>query len=332
MADEMDIDTYTTSTTAPSADYCANNDGTDDFNALSDAFMAWLKARPGITVNPNIAIADLRSEGAGRGVVTTVPLTPTDTLFSIPHSSVLSVSTSFLTTTHIPDTMAKLNSSHPWMALVLALIYETRPDSEWKPYIDILPREFDTLMFWSKDELSELEGCAVVGKVGKEEAEETFREVLAPLIREHSYLFKNTDLKFDINGDLIESSLITVAHRMASCIMSYSFDIELPKPEGVAPSKSSEEADNDSDEDGDSDEEEKKYYKGLVPLADLLNADFPLNNARLFHHPDSLSMVPLRDIPANTLLYNDYGPLPRSDLLRRYGYLTLGHAKFDVVE
>ena len=31
-------------------------------------------------------------------------------------------------------------------------------------------------------------------------------------------------------------------------------------------------------------------------------------------------------------LYNDYGPLPRSDLLRRYGYITDNYAQFDVVE
>jgi hypothetical protein len=31
-------------------------------------------------------------------------------------------------------------------------------------------------------------------------------------------------------------------------------------------------------------------------------------------------------------LFNDYGPLPRSDLLRRYGYVTDNYAQFDVVE
>lgn len=31
-------------------------------------------------------------------------------------------------------------------------------------------------------------------------------------------------------------------------------------------------------------------------------------------------------------LFNDYGPLPRSDLLRRYGYITPNYAQYDVVE
>lgn len=31
-------------------------------------------------------------------------------------------------------------------------------------------------------------------------------------------------------------------------------------------------------------------------------------------------------------IYNDYGDLPRADLLRRYGYITENYAPFDVVE
>ena len=31
-------------------------------------------------------------------------------------------------------------------------------------------------------------------------------------------------------------------------------------------------------------------------------------------------------------IFNDYGQLPRSDLLRRYGYITDNYKKWDVVE
>lgn len=40
----------------------------DRFSQLSDEFMSWLKQRPGVKVSPKIKIADLRSEGAGRGI------------------------------------------------------------------------------------------------------------------------------------------------------------------------------------------------------------------------------------------------------------------------
>lgn len=212
------------------------------------------------------------------------------------------------------------------MALVLVLIYETRPQSEWKPYIDILPREFDTLMFWSPEELAVLEGSAVLGKIGRDEAEEEFRSTLGPLLNTHREHFKDTEVSFDeTSGKVIESTLLSCAHRMASCIMSYSFDIRVFPP-NYCPSS------GDSKSENVTDDEEIEHYKAMVPLADLLNADSDKNNARLFQYPTHLSMSSLCDIPAQTQLYNDYGPLPRSDLLRRYGYLTPGYAQYDIVE
>lgn len=43
-------------------------------------------------------------------------------------------------------------------------------------------------------------------------------------------------------------------------------------------------------------------------------------------------MKATRPIPAGSEIFNDYGPLPRSDLLRMYGYVTNNYAQYDVVE
>jgi SET domain-containing protein 6 len=43
-------------------------------------------------------------------------------------------------------------------------------------------------------------------------------------------------------------------------------------------------------------------------------------------------MKALKPIKAGEELFNDYGPLPRSDLLRRYGYITDNYTQYDVVE
>lgn len=68
MPDAMDIDT---DQGVISADVCGNKTAkADSFQAESDRFMAWLKARPGVYVNPNIAVIDLRTESAGRGIST----------------------------------------------------------------------------------------------------------------------------------------------------------------------------------------------------------------------------------------------------------------------
>lgn len=43
-------------------------------------------------------------------------------------------------------------------------------------------------------------------------------------------------------------------------------------------------------------------------------------------------MRALQPIAKGEEVLNDYGPLPRSDLLRRYGYITPEYAQYDVVE
>ena len=43
-------------------------------------------------------------------------------------------------------------------------------------------------------------------------------------------------------------------------------------------------------------------------------------------------MVALKPIMRGEEIFNDYGQLPRSDLLRRYGYLTNEYKQWDVVE
>ena len=43
-------------------------------------------------------------------------------------------------------------------------------------------------------------------------------------------------------------------------------------------------------------------------------------------------MVALKPIKRGEEIFNDYGQLPRSDLLRRYGYITDSYKKWDAVE
>lgn len=43
-------------------------------------------------------------------------------------------------------------------------------------------------------------------------------------------------------------------------------------------------------------------------------------------------MTSLRPIKAGEEILNYYGPHPNSELLRRYGYVTEKHSRYDVVE
>jgi len=147
----------------------------------------------------------------------------------------------------------------PWLSLILVLIYEHLKGhtSRWKPYFDVLPAHFDTLMFWRNAELDELQASAVRAKIGKASADETFRRSLLPVIRQHENLF------FSPGSALVsEDDMMALAHRMGSTIMAYAFDLE----------KS--EAQVEVDEDGYATEDEDEMLpKGMVPMADMLNSN-----------------------------------------------------------
>ena len=259
---------------------------------------------------------------------------PEEELFSIPHSAVLSDFNSDLQT-YISDDLATLDS---WLRLVLVMVYESGKGqaSKWWPYWRILPHEFDTLIYWSPTELRELQGSAVVSKIGKDAADEAFVASLLPLVVKHADLFG--EYATDLKGPAAKDFFVPLAHRMASLVMAYAFDIE------------QDEKSQEADEDGFYPDDEENPPKGMVPLADMLNADAERNNvgiskrqsclsatnesykARLYHDDISLSMVAGQKIKKGDEIFNDYGALPRSDLLRRYGYVTDRYSIWDVVE
>ncbi|KAE9962716.1 hypothetical protein BLS_010104 [Venturia inaequalis] len=284
----------------------------DEFNARSKEFLGWL-SRSGADINPKIDIADLRQQNAGRGVVSTANIDQDEVLFSIPRSIVLSVQNSPFRQQH-GDLLSSL-AEDPWLSLILVMLYEygRGPESNWKPYFDILPCSFDTLIYWSENELEELQASAVVGKIGKKSADKMFEEKIWPIV-------SSSPEVFGVQGNSSKVEVIQLAHRMGSLIMAYAFDIESSQAK-------------EPDEDGyATEDEDEDLPKGMVPLADILNADADRNNARLFYEPDALVMKAIQPIPKGSEIFNDYGPLPRSDLLRRYGYITDNYTQYDVAE
>ncbi|KAL2815935.1 hypothetical protein BJX63DRAFT_430530 [Aspergillus granulosus] len=304
----------------PAMSSSAHFPDSDNFQRQSDEFASWLSSRPGVKVNSKIRIADLRAIAAGRGVVAQADLVEGEELFTIPRDLVLSTHNSKLRDLLSQD----LEELGPWLALMLVMVYEFLQGdaSTWAPYFRVLPRNFDTLMFWSEEELAELQGSAVVSKIGKQAAEELILESIAPIVRSNPALFPPIEGLSSYDGEAGTQVLLHLAHMMGSLIMAYAFDVEKPENE-----------DEPDGEDGYmTDEEEGQSSKGMVPLADMLNADADRNNARLFQEEESLVMKAIKPILAGEEIFNDYGEIPRADLLRRYGYITDNYAPYDVVE
>jgi SET domain-containing protein 6 len=170
-------------------------------------------------------------------------------------------------------------------------------------------------MFWSVPELQMLQGSAVVDKISREAADRTFADQLLPIVRSNQEIFQAQALS---DGDLL-----ALCHRMGSTIMAYAFDLE-KSTEGQQPPEA-------QDEEWEVDEEENPT-KGMVPLADMLNADADRNNAKLFYQEDQVVMKTIKPVLRGEELFNDYGALPTADLVRRYGYVTPNYTRYDVVE
>ena len=260
-----------------------SNPGNGKFQAMTDVFWKWVQQRPGTTISPKIRIADLRNHGQGRGVgmgptlpyrflglervtdastVAVRDVREDEGLFTIALSDVLMMENSSIY--HIKQ--QELDRLQTWDALVLTMIYEhgKGEDSAWWPYLNVLPTNFDTLVYWSPSELAELQGSAVVGKVGKHEADEHFNNTLLPIVQRDPTIFGHYSKAFI--GAHAEASFVRICHRMATLIQAYSFDLD------VGPLSDEEDEDNEDEiVAGD-------LKKGMVPLADLLNADGDLNN------------------------------------------------------
>ncbi|PHH78254.1 hypothetical protein CDD82_3150 [Ophiocordyceps australis] len=286
-----------------------------DFEAKTASFLQWFKSIPDASFSDALEIADFRSRNAGRGIIAKRDISADETLFTIPRKAILSIETSSL-----PQRLPYLFDSDgdqaldSWSGLILVLMYEFLLDSsQWKPYFQILPQVFDTPMFWSDQELAELQASAVRGKIGRTEADGLFRTKLLPMIRRHPDVF-------GVGLDVGDEQLFQLAHRMASTIMAYAFDME-----------NDEEEEEEEGEDGWVEDREEKHVMGMVPMADILNADAEFN-AHVNHGPDALTVTSLRPIKAGQEILNYYGPHANSELLRRYGYVTAKHACYDVVE
>jgi SET domain-containing protein 6 len=133
--------------------------------------------------------------------------------------------------------------------------------SKWKPYFGVLPRTFDTPIFWTEAELQELQGtCLTDEKIGKKESDDMLRTRILPVVLQNPAIFYTEDA-----AQLSEDDLLALAHRMGSTIMSYAFDLDNGNEQ------------SDDEEDGWVEDHEGKTMLGMVPMADILNANADFN-------------------------------------------------------
>ncbi|CAI4351538.1 AEL_collapsed_G0011120.mRNA.1.CDS.1 [Saccharomyces cerevisiae] len=289
----------------------------DDFSRDTENFVCWLKTTAEIEVSPKIEIKDLCCDNQGRAVVATQKIKKDETLFKIPRSSVLSVTTSQLIKDY-PSLKDKfLNETGSWEGLIICILYEMevlQERSRWAPYLKVWnkPSDMNALIFWDDNELQLLKPSLVLERIGKKEAKEMHERIIKS-IKQIGGEFSRVATSFEFDNFAY----------IASIILSYSFDLEM---------QDSSINENEEEETSEEELENERYLKSMIPLADMLNADTSKCNANLTYDSNCLKMVALRDIEKNEQVYNIYGEHPNSELLRRYGYVEWDGSKYDFGE
>lgn len=149
-----------------------------------------------------------------------------------------------------------------WQQIILVMIYEfgKGAESPWFKYLQTLPYSIEnSLNNWSQEDLGELQGSAIVRKVGKEQTEQAIKQSILPVLQ-------NSPALFGAYGDEVnEDSCLELSHRMGGMMMARAFDLE------------------ENTDSGEESEDEEEPIKALIPLADVLAACPKLNNVRAIH-------------------------------------------------
>ncbi|KZT10912.1 SET domain-containing protein [Laetiporus sulphureus 93-53] len=318
-----------------------------------DELVQWFYAQGGGLDESSMGLTNFA--GQGRGAVALRDLPEGHTLFTIPRELTLSVRTSSLPARLGMESWKQFGLHIGWTGLILCMMWEESlgPSSRWSTYLPTLPSNFDTPMFWCEEDLRELRGTAVVDKIGKDDAERDYHEKLVPAIKSRPDLFPEELIPQNYSMERY--------HIMGSRILSRTFHVDPWKPENgekgqqeerseesdpdphsmdvdVEPPAEThepligqrEEENGDIDDDDDEEEEDDEDEDGenpadvaMVPIADMLNARYGSENAKLFYEERVLRMVTIKPIKSGEQIWNTYGDPPNCDLLRRYGHVDL---------
>jgi hypothetical protein len=138
-------------------------------------FSAWLKEK-GIEAG-KVRVVEDAGGGMGRGVVATSEIKEGELLFRIPMKWVMHEETA-RKLPQLGEALARAERPVPGQLVVaLMLMFEdckrgkdsasatcplSQQVSSWRPYLDILPRNFSAPMFWTRAELEELKGSQIM--------------------------------------------------------------------------------------------------------------------------------------------------------------------------
>ncbi|ODN80552.1 hypothetical protein, variant 1 [Cryptococcus amylolentus CBS 6039] len=276
-----------------------------------DQFLSWFKGAGGWY--NETAVDLIPYPGMNYGATALEDIKEDAPLFHIPDSLILSPYTSTLKEHLSSEEWEQLG--HGWSQLILVMMWESirGDESRWSGYLGNMPRQFETPMFWSEEERKYLAGTDIQDRIGREDAEQEYTNVLLPVISAHPELFPVGSPHTSIDA----------FHLQGSRILSRSFTVPLSRFDNTP--KAAEQP-----EDSDDEEEEDQGVVVMMPFADMLNAAYEKDNAHLFVDEEAseefksgVMMRSTKKITKSQQIFNTYDAPPNSELLRKYGHVDV---------
>ncbi|TGZ78704.1 SET domain-containing protein [Ascodesmis nigricans] len=253
-----------------------------DFRDLID----WVVSNGGY-IHPNLRFSHASTAGdaSGSSLITTTDIDPDTELLRCPHVCNISVEKARA------GFSEKFSDAVPPHALLCFFVAKQKllgKESFWEPYIRVLPKTFDTLLYFSDEDFQFLQGC----NLSRQHAEERREEWQAEWKTALKALEAAGEDPAPYTWDLILWS--------ATVLTTRSFLGSLLRPTTSSPKPT------DS-------------HPVLFPLVDSLNHR-PLTPITWSPSTTCLSLFPNTPISASSELYNNYGPKPNAELLMGYGF------------
>lgn len=152
-----------------------------------EAFRAWLSEKGVLNSSSAVRPQDCGADGLGL-VAHQRAVSQGEEVLSVPQELWMSVAAAHSS----PDIGPFCRNLRPWVALALFLLSEkAKPSSPWRPYIDILPHTLDSPLFWSDEELAQLEGTQLLGSIlgYQQHVESEYDKLLTEVILPNPQLF-----------------------------------------------------------------------------------------------------------------------------------------------
>eukprot|EP00754_Rhynchopus_humris_P048848 Rhum_TRINITY_DN8034_c0_g1::Rhum_TRINITY_DN8034_c0_g1_i1::g.25614::m.25614 len=160
-------------------------------------------AKGGMEVGALGVVPAVFPDTTGRGLVFSRDVARTEPVVSVPRKLLFNVEATVASSLHVAFEAAGLDDD---TRLLLFLVHEkfcapgaSACGGAWAPFVELLPATYDTLFFWSDEELAELEGCRLLPECAaqKEHLEGVYATLFPALFESHPAAFRRDVFTFE---------------------------------------------------------------------------------------------------------------------------------------